>query len=149
MEIIDFFNLSAVSEAQNYFQIVAVWLAALSLITFILSLILLPFLIRRIPSDYFLQLSDDQPKFRGYNVKVVLIFLVRNIFGSLLFLCGVAMLFLPGQGLITIFVSLLLLTFPGKNKLITYLTSLKSVRLTVNWIRKKAHKKPIAWPPET
>lgn len=149
MELFDFFSLSATSGTENYFQIVATWLAVLSFITFILSLILLPYLIRKIPSDYFLQLSDEQPKFRGYNVKVVFIFLVRNIFGSLLLLCGIAMLFLPGQGLITIFVSLLLLTFPGKKRLITYLTSLKTVRFTVNWIRKKAHKKPIDWPPDS
>lgn len=148
MEILDSLKLLTTSETENYFQIVAMWLAILSLITFILSLILLPYLIRRIPSDYFLQLSDELPEFRGYNVKVVLIFLLRNIFGSLLLFCGIAMLFLPGQGLITIFVSLLLLTFPGKKRLITYLTSLKTVRRTVNWIRKKAHKRPINWPPE-
>lgn len=146
MEIFNILPFSATSGTENFLQAVAMWLAALSGITFILSLILLPYVIRRIPSDYFLQLSDRQPSFRGYNVKVVLIFLIRNIFGSLLLLCGVAMLFLPGQGLITIFVSLLLLSFPGKKRLITYITSLKSVRRTVNWIRKKAHKKPIVWP---
>jgi hypothetical protein len=122
------------------------WLAILSGITFVLSLILLPYLIRRIPSDYFLKLSEERPKLRDYNIKVLLLTLLRNIFGLLLFASGVVMLFLPGQGLITIFISLLLMNFPGKRRLITFLTSQKKVRVTINWIRAKAGKKPITWP---
>lgn len=148
MEIFDTLTLLATPENESYYQIVAMWLAILSLITFILSLILLPYLIRRIPSDYFLQLSEDQPKLKGYNIKAVLFFLIRNIFGSLLLFCGITMLFLPGQGLLTIFISLLLVNFPGKKRLIRWLTSQKTVRHTVNWVRKKSHKKPINWPPE-
>ncbi|TKB09391.1 PGPGW domain-containing protein [Desulforhopalus sp. IMCC35007] len=121
-------------------------LALLSLLTFILSLLLLPYLIRRIPSDYFLKLSEERPKLKGYSIKVLFLTLVRNIFGMLLFAAGIAMLFLPGQGLITIFIALLLMNFPGKRKLITVLTRQKKVRATMNWIRAKAGKKPIDWP---
>ena len=123
-------------------------LALLSIVTFALSLMLLPYLIRRIPSDYFLTLSEEKPKLRDYNVKILLLMLVKNIFGMLLFASGVAMLFLPGQGLITIFISLLLMNFPGKTRLIAFLTSQKKVRISINWIRAKTGKEPIRWPPD-
>lgn len=148
MDIFNSLSFLTFADAQANFRNIAVWLGVLSLFTFILSLILLPYLIRRIPSDYFLTLSEEQPLVKGYDVKSVLFVLFRNIFGLLLLLSGIAMLFLPGQGLITIFVSLLLLNFPGKRWLITYLTGLKSVQVTINWIRKKANKTPINWPPK-
>ena len=142
-----FTDFSFVS-ADSHFRSIATWLALLSLFTLFLSLILLPFVVRRIPSDYFLKLSKEQPRLKGYDLKSLLIVLFRNIFGMLLLLSGVAMLFLPGQGLITIFVSLLLLEFPGKRRFVTYLTSKKSVQKSINWIRKKAKKSPIKWPQE-
>jgi len=128
------------------FRTIVTWLALLSLFTFILSLISLPFIIRRIPSDYFLKLSKEQPKVKGYDIKSVLIILFRNIFGFCLLLAGVAMLFLPGQGLITILVSLILMDFPGKKRVIAYLTGKKSVQKSIDWVRKKTKRKPIKWP---
>lgn len=121
-------------------------LALLSLFTFILSLISLPYIIRRIPSDYFLKLSKEQPKVKGYDIKSVLIRLFRNIFGFFLLLAGVAMLFLPGQGLITILVSLILMDFPGKKRIVAYLIRKKSVQKSIDWVRRKTQKKPIKWP---
>lgn len=140
-----FTDLSSVFTNES-FRLLATWLALLSLITFFLSLILLPYVVRKIPSDYFLTLSEEQPKLKGYDLKSILIVLFRNIFGILLLLSGVAMLFLPGQGLITIFVSLLLLDFPGKKKFVIYLTNKRSVQISIDWIRKKAKKQPIKWP---
>ena len=148
MNIFDSLGFLTSAEAQSNFQVIAIWLAALSILTFILSLIFLPYLIRRIPSDYFLKLSEEQPRLRGYNIKSVMIILFRNIFGLLLLLSGFAMLFLPGQGLLTIFVALLLINFPGKKRIITYLTGLKSVQVTINWIRRKSNNPPINWPPK-
>lgn len=124
----------------------AKWLALLSLLTFVLSLILLPYVIRRIPSDYFLTLAKKQPRVKDYDLKSILIVLSRNILGILLLISGIAMLFLPGQGLLTILLSVLLLDFPGKAKFITYLSGKKSIQKTINWMRKKAQKSPIKWP---
>ena len=145
----DFINsLTAFTSAftQGDFRSIVTWLALLSLFTFILSLISLPYIIRRIPSDYFLKLSTERPKVKGYDIKSVLIILFRNIFGFCLLLAGVAMLFLPGQGLITILVSLILMDFPGKKRVLAYLTGKKNVQKSIGWVRKKAKKKPIKWP---
>lgn len=134
-------------ETQHNFHRVAIGLGLLSVVTFLLSLILLPYIIRTIPADYFLQFTAIQPKANAYNLKSLCLCLIRNFFGFILLFCGIAMLFLPGQGLLTIFFSLLLLSFPGKKRLIRFLTRLTSVRRTINWVRNRANKKPIIWPP--
>lgn len=125
------------------------WLTGISLLTFALSLVLLPYLVRKIPSNYFLQLSKEQPTVANYRAKHLLLYLIRNIFGFFLLISGIAMLFLPGQGLITIFIALLLLDFPLKRRVIIYLVSLEKIQTAINWIRKKSKSKPVQWPTDS
>jgi len=68
--------------------------------------------------------------------------IAKIIFGLVLFICGLAMLVLPGQGLITMLIGLSLIPFPGKHKLENKLLARKSVRSSLNWIRIKAKKPP-------
>jgi hypothetical protein len=75
--------------------------------------------------------------------------LLRNLLGLILLFAGIAMLFLPGQGLLTILLGILLLSIPGKQRLITYLTRGTAVRLSLDWLRKKAGKEPFLWPEGT
>jgi len=56
------------------------------------------------------------------------------------------MLFLPGQGILTILISLLLLSFPGKQKLFNYLIHKPTLQHTLDWIRKKSGSQPFTWP---
>ena len=67
---------------------------------------------------------------------------IKIIGGIVLLICGIAMLVLPGQGLLTILIGLSLLPFPGKNKLEQNLLARKSVQSSLNWIRIKANKEP-------
>lgn len=66
----------------------------------------------------------------------------RIIIGVFLLLCGIVMLVLPGQGLITMIIGLSLLPFPGKNKIVKKLLARRSVRNSLNWVRYKAKKEP-------
>ena len=56
------------------------------------------------------------------------------------------MLVLPGQGLLTIFVALVLLDFPGKLRLERWLIRKPAVRRPIDWIRAKAGREPIRPP---
>jgi len=76
------------------------------------------------------------------NSTTLVVNIVKIIFGISLLVCGIAMLVLPGQGLITILVALSLIPFPGKKKLEHKLLKIKSVRFSLNWIRIKAKKEP-------
>ena len=68
--------------------------------------------------------------------------IAKIIFGLVLFICGLAMLVLPGQGLITMLIGLSLIPFPVKHKLEKNILARKSVRFSLNWIRIKAKKPP-------
>jgi hypothetical protein len=68
--------------------------------------------------------------------------IAKIILGIGLLVCGILMLVLPGQGLITILIGLSLLPFPGKDKMEQRILSRHSVRSTLNWIRIKAKKEP-------
>lgn len=75
-------------------------------------------------------------------LSLLLINMVKIIVGLILLLCGLVMLVLPGQGLLTILIGLSLIPFPGKNKIEDTILARKSVRSSLNWIRTKANKEP-------
>jgi hypothetical protein len=56
------------------------------------------------------------------------------------------MLFIPGQGLLTMFLGLVLLDFPGKYKLQLYCLKVRPVRRSLNWIRRKYGKEAFIFP---
>jgi hypothetical protein len=68
--------------------------------------------------------------------------LIKIILGLCMLVSGIALLVLPGQGLITILIALSLLPFPGKSKIEKNLLSRRSVRSSLNWIRIKGGKEP-------
>jgi hypothetical protein len=72
----------------------------------------------------------------------LMINIVKIMVGLFLLICGLVMLILPGQGLLTMLMGLSLMPFPGKKKLEQTIVAHKSVRYSLNWIRMKAKKKP-------
>ena len=114
-----------------------------SVATFVLSLILVPVIIVRIPENYFTskksttRWDEMNPVVRG------ILTILKNLLGLILLVMGVLMLVLPGQGLLTILFGIALIDFPGKHKLVQRLVSYPKVLNSLNWIRKKANKKPL------
>jgi hypothetical protein len=53
------------------------------------------------------------------------------------------MLILPGQGLFTIIIGLMLSNYPGKYALEKKLISTPSILKSINWLRKKSNKPPL------
>ena len=64
----------------------------------------------------------------------------------LMVLVGVAMLLLPGQGILTILIGLMLLDFPGKRGLERRLVQQPAVWRAINWMRAKAHQPALELP---
>ena len=71
--------------------------------------------------------------------------LAKNLLGVAFILAGVAMLVLPGQGLLTILLGLGLTNFPGKYALEQRLVARPSVRWALDQIRQKAGRPPFRW----
>lgn len=73
---------------------------------FIFSLLMRPWLLSKIQVDYF--------KHRQPESSWLMLVSPHNLLRNLPLLAGVLMLVLPGQGLLTIFVGLAIMQFPGK-----------------------------------
>jgi hypothetical protein len=114
-----------------------------SVITFFGMLFLVPFLVARIPANYFATERHRGPWQRRHPVLRGLLFVARNAMGSLLLCAGVIMLFIPGQGIITILIALILMDFPGKYALERKLVAQPAVLRSINWLRAKADQPPL------
>ncbi|MEO0445863.1 MAG: hypothetical protein AAF191_07290, partial [Verrucomicrobiota bacterium] len=73
--------------------------------------------------------------------------IARNGLGGALFLAGVLMCFGPGQGLLTILLSLGLLDVPGKKRLERILIRRKGIHRPLNEMRTRAGRSPFLIPP--
>ncbi len=131
---------------QNWYeqnQVLFAWGVGISVFTFIGSLIAVPIVVIRMPDDYFLRSAEFNWSLTPLRL---LRRLLKNALGAALLLMGIAMLFLPGQGLITILLGLSLIDFPGKRDLQLRLLRIESVRQSVDWMRQKADRPAIRLP---
>ena len=88
-------------------------LGILSVVTFVGSLVALPLLVARLPADYFVRPQQVTLPWRTARpVRNSILCVLRNLLGFLLVLGGLAMLFLPGQGVLTIAVASSLRSIP-------------------------------------
>lgn len=119
-------------------------LAAVSFATFLLSILLIPWYIGRMSENFFLKLQNREKQATAPKINPVL-FIFRNCAGVILLAAGFVMLFLPGQGILTMLIGLLCLSFPGKRTMLIYLINRSSVQKSLNWTRSKIGKKPFIW----
>tara|TARA_B100000965_G_C19438215_1_gene689626 strand:- start:31 stop:456 length:426 start_codon:yes stop_codon:yes gene_type:complete len=124
------------------YKIYIVWLVSISLGIFVFSLVTIKWLVALIPEDYFVMKSGS--KFRSKRPYLWLITaVVKNLVGYTLILGGIIMLFVPGQGLFTIFIGLILSNYPGKYYVERRIVAMPKILNTVNWLRKKTDKPPL------
>jgi hypothetical protein len=132
--------------AAGHAEVLAV-VGAVSAFMFIVTLAILPLVILAIPEDYFVK---EQQSGWGFGLRHpllrTLLVIGKNIIGIVLFMAGFIMLFIPGQGLLTILIAITLLNFPGKRNLELRLMKKPKIAKGVGWIRKKKGKKPIILP---
>ncbi len=123
------------------------WLAVASVATLLISLLVLPVVVVKMRADYFLPNRDEERSIAHQRPAVRWVgVILKNLFGGLLFIAGVLMLALPGQGLLCILMGLMLMDFPGKQRLEIWIVRLPAVRRALNWIRKKGHRPPLEIP---
>jgi len=123
---------------------VLIGLGASSILIFIISILGISWFVAQIPEDYFLSSKRKPSKWQEQKPILRLAVLFgKNIIGVSLIIGGLLMLFLPGQGLLTIMTGLLLINYPGKYKLEQKLVAIPSVFSALNWIRVKANKPPL------
>lgn len=102
-------------------------LIAFSVLAVAASIVLVPRFLARLPANYLA--SHEEPR-HSLPLRIA-----RNVLGAVLVLLGVAMLVLPGQGLLTLLVGLLLVDFPRKRELVRRLLGRPKVLAAVNKLR--------------
>ncbi len=125
-------------------EMALLWLTAVSVITFVGSLIVVPFLVVRIPADYFAGKEGHGKSWANYHPVIRGILLTgKNMLGYILIAAGLAMLVLPGQGTLTILIGILLVDFPGKYRLERWVVTRGPVLQSINWLRQRAGHAPL------
>ena len=115
-----------------------------SVLVLLASLFLVPWLLARIPERYFAQRKPPPSTFKVAHPALGPLFAVaRNILGMLLLIVGVAMLVLPGQGILTIIAASFLLQFPGKYRLQRWILRRSPASQSINWLRQRLGKPPL------
>lgn len=107
----------------------------LSIAVFVGSLIAIPMALVKLPEDYLIKPPE---KSKSLAKKIA-----KNALGVALLAIGVAMLVLPGQGILMVIVGLTLVDFPGRHKLVVRLMKKKKVQKVVTAIRKRFGKPPL------
>ena len=129
--------LEWVREHQLFFQVLGLTSFALLLA----SVVVFPLVVAQLPRDYFVRDRRDPVRHsRRRPVLWVFLTVLKNLTGLVLILAGVAMLVLPGQGILTILMGLALTNFPGKYRLERWLVQRPAVGRGLNRIREFAGK---------
>ena len=125
-----------------------VTLTVLSIIFFVGSLIAIPFILVRLPADFF-DIRVPRPWMEDHHpVLRMLGHVVKNAVGAIFLFVGFLMLFLPGQGILTMLIGISMLDFPGKRKLEALLIGRPAVLSTINGMREKFGKPPLIIAPD-
>jgi hypothetical protein len=113
-------------------------------LTFVISVVAVAAVIIRLPADYFREdyvspLAEQHPIVRWTGV------VVKNAGGALLVLLGLLLSLpgIPGQGLLTILIGVMLLDFPGKRRIERRLVSRPRVLAGINALRTRFGKAPL------
>jgi len=121
-----------------------IFLAWISFALLIISIAIIPWLIVKIPENYF---HEDHrvrvSKQSNHPLIAQILTGLKNIVGLVLIILGIMMLVLPGQGILTILMGLFFMNFPGKYRFERKIVSMPHVLKSLNWIRTKANKPPL------
>ncbi len=108
------------------------WLPILWIGTFFGGVVLVRWLVLRIPADYFVA---DGPDLKHSSVRQRLLTASKNVAGVLLALAGLVMIVTPGPGLIAVLLGISLIDFPGKRHFLARFVRHPSILAAANRFR--------------
>lgn len=125
----------------------ALWLSlGMFVVSSVGSVAMVAWVLVRLPPDYFqndhhaaLPWADSHPLLRWLGI------IAKNLLGLLLVAIGIVLSLpgVPGQGVLTILIGIMLLDFPGKRWLERTLVNKPSVKRSINRLRERFGKPPL------
>jgi hypothetical protein len=119
------------------------FLFLVSIVSFVASLIAIPWILIRLPQDYFYERHPQTWLKSHHPVLRLFVLVLKNLVGGILVLGGIAMLVLPGQGLLTMLIGVSLMDFPGKRTIERKLVSQPFVLQAINRVRQRFDRPPL------
>ena len=134
--------LNSLLEMFEAYRSLIIWFGSISLFIFLFSLLTIKWLVALIPEDYFI--NRKASKMRSSNLVLwYIVLIIKNVVGYSLVLGGIMMLVLPGQGVFTIIIGLMLSNYPGKYSIERKFIAIPSILKSINWLRQKSNKPPL------
>jgi len=115
------------------------------LITFTTSLGIVSLILVKLPADYFCSHYDRKLWRERSPALRITAHVGKNVLGALLIVLGIIMSLpgVPGQGLLTILLGVMLVDFPGKDRLERKLLHRPSIRKSIDKLRARFGKPPL------
>ena len=119
--------------------------AAIFLVTFAVNLAIVSLILVRIPADHFSKTHQIKFWSGPHPALHAAMVIGKNVLGILLIILGIALSIpgVPGQGLLTILLGLMLVDFPGRRQLELKLLSRPEVLKSINKLRSRYKKPPL------
>lgn len=116
-------------------------LLALGVISLVVTALLLPVWVARLPTDHFCphRVEPERPR----TLPHLALRAAKNTLGVVLVLLGVLMLVLPGQGLLTILIGVFLVELPGKRAVERRIARQPVVRAFLDRVRQRHGAMPL------
>lgn len=119
-------------------------LSGTSIAVLVASIFVIPLVVARIHPDYFS--FDTRPDRSWINLPPTIritIHVGKNLLGFVLMIAGLAMLALPGPGMVTRLIGFFLLDFPGKYRFEKWMVSRPLIHRPINWLRRRSGRSPL------
>lgn len=128
---------------------IAIAAGAFGVVSAVVSLFAVGYVLARLPADYFVNPAARLPIDRHPVLKVLLA-IFRNLFGYFLILLGIVLSLpgVPGQGLLTILMGVMLIDMPGKHRVERWILTRPAVLAGVNKLRAKFRTPPLLTEPQ-
>lgn len=120
------------------------WLFGFSAVAFIGSIVGVGIVLTRLPEDYLNRDCTTESNASHGPIRHLARKVIVNFMGITFLLLGIVMLVTPGQGILSIFVGITLIDFPGKRRLIQRMLARPKVLAAINKLRRKANQPPLA-----
>lgn len=122
------------------------WISIGSGIGLLIGAIAIPWMVIQMPEDSFSNAKRQNWLDRKPAMVRVPLLILKNLLALVLILLGIAMLVLPGQGILSILLGVMLADFPGKLKLQQWILARPKVMESLNWLRRKFRRRPLHTP---
>lgn len=122
-----------------------VWIGLGSLAGFLLGMAAAAIILVKLPADYFQRHLAEHRQYE-HPARHWTWVVARNVLGVVLLVAGIAMLVLPGQGVLTVVLGLMLIDFPGKRALLRKLLTNARFLGAANRFRARFGKPPLEAP---